>query len=56
VTTLEKTYLTYMLRSGCKLTYVEYSEWTFGVIERRLTSEDRIGIIGDYGTGLPDSY
>lgn len=32
VTSLEKTYLTYMLKSGMKLTYVDYHEWNFGVI------------------------
>lgn len=52
VTFLEKTYLTYMLKSGLKLTYVDYHEWNFGVIQRKLSKKDKIGIIGDYGTGL----
>jgi hypothetical protein len=56
VTTLEKTYLAYMLRSGCRLSYIDYPGWSFGVIERRLSKEDRVGIIGDYGTGLEDSF
>lgn len=45
-----------MLRSGCRLSYIEYKEWSFGVIDRKLTKNDKIGIIGDYGTGLDDSY
>lgn len=56
VTTLEQTYLSYMLRSGLKLHYVDYPAWNFAVIEKQLTQTDRVGIIGDYGTGLPDSY
>jgi hypothetical protein len=29
---------------------------SFGIIERQIGPNDRVGIIGDYGTGLPDSY
>jgi DNA-dependent RNA polymerase auxiliary subunit epsilon len=56
VTTLEQTYLSYMLRSGLKLHYVDYPTWNFAVIDKKLTPADKVGIIGDYGTGLPDSY
>lgn len=45
-----------MLLSGGRLSYVDYKEISFGTIERRIEPDDRVGIIGDYGTGLPDSF
>jgi hypothetical protein len=35
---------------------VDYPTWNFAVIDKKLTPADKVGIIGDYGTGLPDSY
>jgi len=56
VTTLEHIYLTYMLRSGFKLAYIEYKNINFGIIKHKLKNTDKIGLIGDYGTGLADSF
>ena len=49
-------YIKFAIKSAFKLHYIEYSSWDFGVIKRRFPMDSKIGIIGDFGTGLTDSF
>ena len=52
---MEGVYIKFAIKSAFKLHYIEYRSWEFGVIKKKFPKDAKIGIIGDFGTGLSDS-
>lgn len=53
---LEAIYLKYAILSAYKLHYIEYKNMQQGVIKYKFPSNAKVAIIGDFGTGLNDSF
>ena len=54
-TYLEAVYIRFALMNRYTLHYVEYEKIEEGIIPYKIPENAKIAIIGDYGTGLPDS-
>ena len=55
-TYLEAVYLKFAIFSGFKIHYIDYGkDLNFSVIKRKFSPKAKIGILGDFGTGLADS-
>lgn len=42
--------------SSYKLHYIEYKNMQQGIIKHKFASDAKVAIIGDFGTGLSDSF
>lgn len=53
---LESIYLKYAILNGYRMHYIDYKNMKDGVIKYKFSPQAKIAIIGDFGTGLSDSF
>lgn len=53
---LESIYLKYAILNGYRMHYIEYKNMQDGVIKYKFPPQAKVAIIGDFGTGLSDSF